>query len=80
MVGGALFLAAEPARSCRPQQEQEQRTPGHFIAMADFELHRVLNVVVLLGQVGIDEPHPVSPAIHFGQGEDHNVVVSIGYQ
>jgi hypothetical protein len=56
-----------PTRSPRwllflwPQQEEQQGPARHFIRVPEFEGQRVFHVFVLVGEVGVEEPQPVTP-------------------
>src|SRR5262245_47418945 len=63
-----------------PQQEEQQRPARHFIRVPEFEGQRVFHVFVLVGEIGVEEPQPVTPARHRGKREHHHVMMGIGDQ
>ena len=48
--------------------------------MPEFERQRVFHVFVLVGEVGVEEPKPVTPTRHCGQRENHHIMMGVGDQ
>src|ERR1700733_7281904 len=74
-------VLARAARGTRgPQQEQQQRSPGDFVTVTEFESGRRICVLILFGSVRVDKPPPVPAGLRLWQRENDNVMVGINHQ
>jgi hypothetical protein len=65
-------------RSRRTQQEQQKRSSGDFVLLAEFKGRRFVRIVILIRPIGVYEPQPIASARYFRQREHDYVVVRVG--